>query len=266
MRIACSALVWLSGLAVGCGGGLTREDAREALDEIQISSQAQALTSSAVEIGTSFSIGEGAQRAAEGLRDFVVAELPCAEVALGSGQVSVEYGARGDDCTYNGQHYRGEHVINVSSNDAGQVVVDHVWTNLENERVRVSGTATVTWSLEDQTRRVVHDLEWTRLRDGRGGQGSGDRLQHALAGGWSEGFGVDGERRWQGQAGSWQLTMDGVEMRWQDPVPQAGRYTLETPFDERVSATFVRTSSSQIRVTISGERRSFDFEVDDRSE
>ena len=261
MSIARSAFVCLSGLAIGCGGALTRDEARESLEEIQISSQAQALTSGAVEIGTSFSIGEGAQRAAEELRDFIAAQLPCAEIGLAPGQLSIEYGARPGDCTYNGQPYRGEHVINVSSNDAGQVVVDHAWTNLANERVRVNGTATVTWSLEDETRHVVHDLEWTRLSDGRTGEGSGDRLQHPLADGWAEGFGVDGERRWEGRSGSWELAMAGVEMRWRDPVPQAGRYTLDTPFDESVSVTFVRTSSSQIRVTIDGERRSFDFDV-----
>jgi hypothetical protein len=128
--------------------------------------------------------------------------------------------------------------------------------------VRVDGTATVTWSQEDLTRHIVHEAEWTRLRDGRTGEGSGDRLQRPLGSGWAIGFGVEGEREWRGPSGHWQLEMTGVEMRWIDPVPQAGRYSLDTPYGEGLSATFARTTATQIRVTIAGKRRSFDFDVE----
>jgi hypothetical protein len=55
--------------------------------------------------------------------------------------------------------------------------------------------------------------------------------------------------------------MIAVEMRWQDPVPQVGRYTLDTPYGETLSATFARTADTRIRVTIAGKRRAFDFDV-----
>jgi len=258
---AALALTCLSSFLCACGA-LTREEAREALDEIESSSQAQALTSGSVELSADFTIGEGVQSAAEELRELIAAELPCAELALSPGQLSVEYGARPGACTYRGHRYRGQHIINVSRNDADQVIVDHVWNDLANERVSVDGTATVTWSLEDQTRHIVHEAQWTRAGDGRTGEGSGDRRERPLGSGWAEGFGVDGERQWRGQAGRWELEMAGVEMRWVDPVPQAGRYTLDTPYGESVSATFVRISEARIRVTIAGKRRSFDFDVD----
>jgi hypothetical protein len=257
---AAASLVCLASIVSACGA-LTRDEAREALDEIELSSQAQALTSGAVEISTDFTIGEGVESAGEELRDFIAAEIPCAEITLSPGQLSIEYGARPGSCSYRGQRYRGQHIINVSRNDADQVIVDHVWDDLENDNVRVDGTATVTWSRADQTRHIVHEAEWTRLRDGRSGEGSGDRLQRPLGSGWALGFGVEGEREWRGPSGRWQLEMAGVEMRWVDPVPQAGRYTLDTPFGESLSATFARSGDTSIRVTIAGKRRSFDFDV-----
>jgi len=248
----------------GCEA-LTREDAREVLDEIELSSQAQALTSGAVEVSAEFTIGEGVQSAGEELRDFIAAEIPCAEIALSSGQLSIEYGAKPGRCSYRGQRYRGQHIINVSRNDADQVIVDHVWNDLESDGVRVDGTATVTWSREDQTRRIVHEAQWSRLRDGRSGEGSGDRVQRPLGSGWALGFAVEGEREWRGPSGRWQLEMAGVEMRWVDPVPQAGRYTLDAPYSESLSATFTRSSDATIRVIIAGKRRAFDFDVNTES-
>ncbi len=149
---------------LGACGALTREEARETLDEIELSSQAQALTAGAIELSAEFTIGEGPQSAGEELRDFIAAELPCAEVALSAGQLSIEYGAKPGSCSYRGQRYRGQH-------------------------------------------------------------------------------------------------MAGVEMRWIDPVPQAGRYTLDTPYAESLSAAFTRSSAATIRVTIAGKRRAFDFDV-----
>lgn len=257
--LPCAFLLCASSLCA-CGA-LTREEAHDALEEIEISSQAQALTSGSVELSTDFTIGEGAQAAAEELREFIATELPCAEITLSPGQLGIEYGARPGDCSFRGQRYQGQHIINVSRNDADQVIVDHVWNGLGNGRVRVDGTATVTWSRADQTRHIVHEAEWTRIIDGRTGEGSGDRLQRPLGSGWMEGFGVDGEREWRGQSGHWDLVMTSVEMRWVDPVPQAGRYTLDTPYGESLSATFTRVGDTQIRVTISGKRRSFDFDV-----
>jgi hypothetical protein len=149
----------------------------------------------------------------------------------------------------------------VSRNDADQVIVDHVWNDLESGGVRVDGTATVSWSRSDQTRHIVHEAEWTRLRDGRTGEGSGDRVQRPLGSGWALGFAVEGEREWRGPSGRWQLDMAGVEMRWVDSVPQAGRYILDTPYAESLSATFTRSSDTTVRVTIAGKRRAFDFDV-----
>ncbi len=250
-------------------GALTREEAAEALEEIKVSSQAQALTSESVEISTNFTIGDAVEHAAEELRSFIQTQLPCADVSLELNPMAergailtIEYGAKDGDCSYRGKEFTGRHIVSLARNDKDLVEVDHVWESLSNGEVMVDGSATVEWDFENETRHVVHNAEWTRLSDGRMGEGSGDRLQHALAGGLlAEGFGVDGSRRWKGESGTWDLDIDGVEMRWVDPVPQAGKYTLDTPFDKQLSVSFDRISATSIKVTLAGPRRSFDFKV-----
>lgn len=254
--MAVVASIW----AAGCLG-LTAEEAQETLDEVKLSSQTEALVTNGVEITTNFTIGQGAQRAAEELRDFIRGQLPCAEVSLSGNTLTVTYGAHAGNCTYRGHTFSGSHSITVTSNEPGVVQVDHVWTDFSNGVVKVSGNATVTWSAQDRSRHVIHTLTWTRLRDGRTGQGTGDRLQQALPEGIVVGFQVDGERAWTGQRGEWNLDIVGVQMRWQDPVPQAGRYQLQTPFGKDVTVTFERVDDDTIQVTISGPRRSFSFNV-----
>jgi hypothetical protein len=127
----------------------------------------------------------------------------------------------------------------------------------------VSGTATVTWRLneEDPQRHVVHELEWTRLSDGRIGVGTGDRVQRPLEGGVLTGISVDGPRAWEGESGRWDLAINDVEMRWVDAVPRSGSYSLDTPFDKTASMEFNQLDETTIRVTVSSGNRSFDFNV-----
>ncbi len=53
----------------------------------------------------------------------------------------------------------------------------------------------------------------------------------------------------------------GVEVRLQDPVPEAGTYDLTTPSDKNVSLSFTRQSTSVIEVTLTGPKASYSFDV-----
>lgn len=248
--------------STGCQSeGLTAQEAQNTLDETKIASQTDALISNGIEIATQFTIGQGVQQAAEEIRNFILSQIPCAEVELSGGTLTITYGVHDGNCTFHGQTFSGSHTITVTSNEPGSVQVDHVWTDFSNGAVKVSGSATVTWNTQNLTRHVVHTLNWTRLADGRTGQGTGDRLQQALPEGIAIGFQVDGSRTWTTESGQWNLDIDAVQMRWQDPVPQAGRYTLQTPFGKDVTLTFTRLDENTIRVTIAGPRRSFQFDV-----
>jgi len=182
-------------IAAGCRPThLTSEEAREALEESSIASQAAALTAVSVEISTDFTIGEAVEKAAEQIRSFVQSQLPCAEITLERAKLTIDYGARAGRCVYRGQELSGSHVIEVERNEELDVIVHHRWDDLSNGRVAVTGEAIVTWSLSDRSRHVVHELTWTRLSDGRSGVGSGNRTQTALPGGLAEGIEIDGVR------------------------------------------------------------------------
>lgn len=246
---------------LGCAG-LTREEAAEALEEARMYSEASSLIGNTVELSGNFSIGQATADAAQNLLEFYESQLPCAAVSQDASTVLVEYGAEGNHCEHRGMTFSGSHEVTVSRNENDDVIVDHVWTDLENGSIMVSGTAEVTWSGgDDPSRRVVHDLSWTRLEDGREAAGRGDRVQRPLDGDITEGFTVTGDASWRGESGDWDLAIRDVEMRWRDPVPQKGRYMLDTPFDASMTLEFTRDTDTSVDVTIRSGRREYEFSV-----
>lgn len=240
---------------------LTLGEATAALEQASDAGQAEGLTAASVDISTNFTIGKAVKEGADELRTFIASQLPCADLTLEGATLTVVYGANPGNCSYRGHQFSGTHLISIERNEDAQVEVHHEWTDFSNGVVSLDGTADVTWNLNDETRRVKHQSRWTHLASGRTGTGSGDRLQSVLAGGLSEGIQVDGERSWDGAKGHWDLAIDGVQMRWTDPVPQAGSYTLTTPFQKSVSMSFDRVDSDTIKVTVAGSKRAFSFNV-----
>jgi hypothetical protein len=240
---------------------LTFAEALQAVEESTLSSQAQSLQSASVEITTSFTIGQAVENAAQEIKDFVGTQLPCAEITLADATLTVKYGAKPGNCTYKGHKFSGTHSIQVEKNDQAQVLVHHTWADLTNGVVKLNGTADVTWDFQELSRKVVHKVEWTRVHDGFAVSGEGDRTQTPLAGGVLEGIEIDGHRSWASVRGEWNLTIDGVQMRWVDPVPQAGSYNLLTPKNKKLGLSFQRVDEDTIKVTVSNGKRSFNFDV-----
>lgn len=243
---------------------LTRAEAQDALEEAQGSTSAEALGAANVEIFTSFTLGEGLATAAAHLRDAIESQLPCALVTLEDATLTVEWGVNSGNCTYRGHTFTGTSAVSVEKNSDDQVLVHHEWTDLSNGVVTLNGSADVTWDFAAKSRHIVHHAEWKVVASGRTGVGDGDRTQTPLAGGVAEGIRVEGTRTWTGKKGRWDLAIDGVEMRWQDPIPQAGTYSLATPFDKSVSLGFGRVDDDTIRVTVEGDKGSFSFDVTSR--
>lgn len=260
-RIALVVGLMVAGGTSACEEGLTVSESREAVTEATVSSQATDLVSASVDVTTSFTLGQAVDAAAAEIRTFVQSQLPCADVQLSGATLTVVYGAKPGSCFYRGHQFSGKSQVTVARADTGDVVVDHVWTDLSNGLVKVSGTAHVTWSAANVSRRVQHQLTWTRLSDGRTGKGSGDRTQTPLAGGIAVGIQVDGTRAWDGQAGHWDLSIQGVQMRWADPVPQAGKYVLVTPKNKSATMSFTRIDDDTIQVVVTSGRATFKFNV-----
>jgi hypothetical protein len=237
---------------------LTVGEATAALEQASDAGQAEGLTAASVDISTNFTLGKAVREGAEELRTFIGTQLPCADISLEDATLTVVYGAKPGKCAYRGHEFSGTHTIGIERSDSS-VEVHHTWTDLSNGVVTLDGTADVTWT--DKTRHVKHSSQWKNLKTGRTGMGSGDRVQSLLAGGITEGIRVYGERAWDGERGHWDLAIDGVEMRWTDPVPQAGSYTLTTPFDKTLSMAFSRVDDDTIEVTVTGPKREFSFNV-----
>jgi hypothetical protein len=254
-------LVALSLATTACGP-LTREEAEEAVDEAKLYSQAASLIGSTVEISENFSIGSLLSDAVENLRIFYASQMPCAATEVRGTTLTIEFGVGDEPCLHKGMRVSGLHEVTISRNESDEVVVEHAWVELSNGEIEVSGTAVVTWAgADDPSRSIDHELSWTRLSDGRSADGRGRRLQRPLDSDIEKGFTVAGEASWEGESGLWELTLNQVEMRWNDPVPQAGSYRLETPFDKSLTLDFERTAPNLVKVTGSSGRRSYTIDV-----
>jgi len=239
---------------------ITASEASEALDEASVSSQASELTSASIDIATNFTIGEAAAQAAQDLQAFIVSQMPCADVTLSGATLTVVYGAKPGLCVYDGHTFSGTHAITITPTTDG-VEVDHTWTALSDGVVSVSGNAQVTWDAVNPSRHVVHDLSWTRVWDGRTGEGTADLTQTPLTGGVLVGFQESGTRTWDGQSGHWLLDVNDVQVRWADPVPQSGTYTLTTPSQKTATLGFSRVNDSTIQVDLTSGKSDYKFDV-----
>lgn len=254
-------LVALTGCLRQPDQGLTGTEAAQAKDELEVASTSQAMVTKTVEITTNFTIGQAVQNAAQQLQSFMQSQWACASTQISGSTLTIQYGVNGN-CPYNGhQSITGTQTITITKNDNALVTVNHTWTKLSNGDVELDGTATVTWTLTDPSRHVTHDLTWTHLATGRTGHGTGDRIQRPLNGDLSIGFTESGERTWDGKLGHWHLLIDHLEMRWQDPLPQAGSLTLDTPWDKTITATFSRVDSNTIHLELSAPKGSIGFDV-----
>ncbi len=251
-------------LSAGCERAMTFEEFREALDEVVMQGEAQAMANDVIEISTSFTIGEAVAEIREEIRSFAESQVPCSTVTLdGEAGLTIDFGELGDACTYKGKTYAG--IINIELELVGdEVRVRHTAEGFRNERIQLDGEVEVTWG--GGARRVVSDLSFS----GQNYEGEPRELavqadrtmtfidpQLGLAGGVN----IDGWRDWQGEAGDWELDIDNVEVRGQDPVPQAGQYLLATPKGQTVTMAFVRLGDATIEVTLTGPRRTRVFEV-----
>ncbi|MCK6531196.1 hypothetical protein L6R50_27745 [Myxococcota bacterium] len=248
-------------LGTACRGAITAAEALEAVGEAAISAQADALTWEVIEISTGFTLGQALEDAAQELADAYRSQIPCSTVTVQGTTVTTDFGTLGDSCSWRGRTYAGIASVTLESVGAGEAVVVHEWLGLTDGVVTLDGTATVTWDADDATRHVVHEVSWSTAQ--REVIASGDRTQSLLdpGAGLDGGIRVDGVRDWQAPSGDWHLDIDGVEMRGQDPVPQAGTYSLVLPNGKTATLTFERHDVGIIRVTVSGGWRTWVFDV-----
>lgn len=250
-------------LLAGCGDTMSNAELKAAFDEAASAARVEAFTGEVVEITTTFTIGGAVEDAAEELRAWLQSQLPCSEVSLAGATLTIDFGTLDDACTYAGRTYAGVATVEVRRADAQGVEVRHTWEGLTDGATTLDGGATVTWTADTPTRAVEYGATWTDLDSGEVREGAGDLVQHGLDadGRATTGITVDGVREWSGPAGAWALTVEGIEARWVDPVPQAGLYTLTAASGKAATAAFERVDDDTILVTLASGWRSRQFEV-----
>jgi hypothetical protein len=253
-------------VAVLAGSGcrqeeLTWAEANEAVQESVSSAESEVVAAELIEVSTNFTMGQAVEQAAEELRAFVASQIPCTTLTVANATLTIDFGTLADNCTFNGHTYAGIAKVQIDRNNNGDVEVTHTWEGLTNGNVTLNGAATVTWSLTQGTRHVVHDVVWKDAK--REVLASGDRTQKLVdpAMGLAGGIQVDGDRKWVSAEKEWDLAINGVQMRGQDPVPQAGSYVLTTPDDKVLTLSFTRIAPNQIEVKLTGTKKDFVFKV-----
>lgn len=260
MRCAAAA-AWLSVvLLAGCDlDFLDSQETQAALDESIADSEGLALTAASIELGAVFTLGQTAEQSALQLHELMASQLGCAGLSLVESTVSVQYGT----CNFEPNVFGGTHTVHIEEDGPDQMRLTHTWDQLSNGRVEINGTAEVTWSAGDDMRRVVDSYSWVRLKDGRSGDGGGDRQQGPLPGhSVFDGLRADGTRTWDGTTGHWELEMDEIRIRWVDPVPYTGLWLLKTPSNRHVSFEFARIDPENIGVDVSSGKLDLELNVD----
>jgi len=250
-------LVALFALTAGCDSGqMTKLQALDALQRSSESSRGETATSEPIEVSTDFTIGEGLAAAAEELAAWWDSQAPCTEVSTVGTVTTLDFGDLSDNCTYNGHTYAGLVDIEVQLNSLTQAEVHHGWTGFTNGDVTVDGGALVTWDWDDTlTRSVQTEHTWTDNAEGDTvdvvGAHTFGLLDPAGVDVW-QGMSLEGERTWTDDSGDWVLDMSEVEFRLQDPVPQAGVWTLTSPEDKELVLTFARLDAATIEAVVTG--------------
>jgi len=236
----------------------SRAEMREALVEVTEIGAGLGAQDDVIELTTSFTLGQGVQEAAEEIRDFVQSQVPCSTVTVAPGEVSIDFGDLSDSCVYRGRTYAGMVTVAIELPGDGARVT-HTYEGFTGGRVTMDGTAVVDWS--DAMRHVVTDMTFTT--DDRTVTVQSDRTQS-----FSRCEGVDavcvaveGERHWQSPRGEWDMTIEGVQARSIDPVPEAGTYTVLNPEAREIEMSFSRIDEDTIQVEIAGGRRPITFHV-----
>lgn len=241
---------------------LSDAEVNEALQAVLVSQQGAVLTGNAVEISTSFTLGDAWERAVENTRDFYESQIPCSDVAVEGRTVRLDFGSLDDACTFDGRTYAGIQTLTFDRVEPGLAEVTHGFEGFTDGTTTLDGHAMVTWDVAAGTRRVQHDADWTRT-DGEVLTATGDRVQTLVdaSAGVAAGIQIDGERAWTWKDKDWELDIDGVQVRAIDPVPQAGSYVLTTPRDKTLTLLFERLDAVTIQMTLEGGQHARVFEV-----
>lgn len=242
-------------------GALTDAELRASVEAMIVAGRGEALGAEVVEISTGVTLGERWQAAAEALAEFYETQLPCSTVSRVDAVLTIDFGTLDDPCVYAGRTWAGVQGMEVVGATPEAIDVQHTWDGITDGFTTLDGDVDVTWGLADGTRRVQHADTWSSPLGTV--EATGDRTQRLLTpeSGAAGGIVVDGVRAWTWKDEPWELAIDGVELRPQDPVPQAGGGRLVHPSGKALDIRFERQDAATIRVLLTTGGREAAFDV-----
>lgn len=244
------------------------DEARAAVAEANLSAGADRATAEGIEISTQLGDGDRIEDATSLIADFWRSQAACTTVTVDGAAIVVDYGTLEDDCEFDGHTYAGVDTINVLSIDPLGMGVRHEWNQFTNGNVTLDGTANVAWIGDEETRHVSTDYVFANFVDPSIVEVRGDHVTRRIDPDVpvrEGGFVLDGTRDWTSPSGDWSLDMTGLEIRPQDPAPQAGTVELTNPAGTTLTIAYERIDEDTIAATVVGRnglRHLFHIEAD----
>lgn len=259
------AFVALGLLATGCFDfeqqPMTAAEFAEAADMLATASRADAAAGEVVEVSTHFTIGGAVEESLENLRAFYESQVPCADFTLVDRTLTMDFGATGEGCTWDGKSWTGTQTLTLEQAGDGTLTLLHGWDALSNGEVQLDGVATVVWSEGGARRDVAHAGTWTLTDVTLDVEGELTQTLLDEGAGVAGGIQVDGDRTWAVGEQEWSLVHLGVEVKWEDPIPQAGTSLLVNPAGKLLSATYARQDDDTIRLTLENAGRTQAWDI-----
>jgi hypothetical protein len=244
------------------------EAARQAVVEANLSAAPDRATADGIEMSTEIGDSAELEQATGFLAEFWQSQADCTTVTSEGTHVVVDFGTLNDDCEFAGRTYAGIDTITVLSVDPIAMAVRHQWNQFTNGNVTLDGTTAVAWIGNEQTRRIVTDYVVANFVDASISEIHGEFVTRRLEPDVpvrDGGFTLDGTRDWTNEAGDWSLDMSDLEIRPEDPAPQAGQIDLTNPAGDTFTIAYQRVDEDTIAATVVGRnglRHLFHIEAD----
>jgi hypothetical protein len=263
------------------GPELTLQEARVAVDQVNLSTRGDASVAELVEVSTDFNPEDPARVIEQDLTAYWMDRSECVEVSREGQQIVVDFGTLNDACGFEDNQYAGVDTITIGRDAQScawcpmpddQIGARHELAGFTNGKVTVDGLVDSAFLLEEPDDGGLFDdpfgqqeagidviVDYTLSRFN--GEASLDiQGEHTITPLMTDqpfllgGFQLDGTRNWETQAGTYLLELNNLEVMANAPAPHAGSIDLTDPEGRELKIRYDRVDDNTISARITGEQ------------